>query len=184
MNQNFQFPNSGNFPQPIYNNFIPQSSFGQASNTSHMNNNYLTSNQNVIQHQQPFQQNNFINQQMPVQSDQFVMFFCKPPNDPCNYHITCIGIPFDTLTITQLLNDSSDGNINSNQNEYTFYYQQQSNGQIYQIICEIVTPFGLNKTVYGIEISQCFGQDQSSFTLDQKQNLKLYLIQCLSNLLY
>ncbi|CAB4467037.1 hypothetical protein RhiirA5_378814 [Rhizophagus irregularis] len=183
MNQNYQFPNSGNFPQPIYNNFIPQSSFGQASNTSHMNNNYLTSNQNVIQHQQPFQQNNFINQQMPVQSDTF-MFFCKPPNDPCNYHITCIGIPFDTLTITQLLNDSSDGNINSNQNEYTFYYQQKSNGQIYQIICEIVTPFGLNKTVYGIEIAQSFGQDQSSFTLDQKQNLKLYLIQCLSNLLY
>jgi hypothetical protein len=177
MNQNYQFSNPGNFQQPIYNNLMP--------NTSHVNNCYLTSAQNVIQNQQAFQQNNFTNhQQIPIQSDQSIAFFYQPPNDPCNYHITCKGISFDAITIIQLLNDTSDGNINSNQNEYIFFYQQQTSGQVYQIACEIVTSLGLNRAVYGIEIDQNFGQVQSSFTFDQKQNLKLYLVQYLNNYLY
>ncbi|GBB88593.1 hypothetical protein RclHR1_15140004 [Rhizophagus clarus] len=162
---------SQNYHQPICNNFLPQAN----SNTSNANNYYLTSAPND---QHP--QNNFTNQQIPIQSDQPIMFFYQPPNDPYNYHIKCRGISFDALTITQLLNDSFDGNINSNQNEYIFFYQHHTSGQIYQIVCEIVTSLSLNRTVYGIEN---FGQVQSSFTFNQKQNLKSHLIQHLNNYL-
>ncbi|RIA90370.1 hypothetical protein C1645_823503 [Glomus cerebriforme] len=108
-------------------------------------------------------------------------FFYNPPNDPFNYHIKCKEISFDI--VIQLLNESFNGNIyfnQNNQNEYTFFYQRQSNGQIYQVVCEIVTPLFLNKIIYGIEIDQNFGQDQLLFTFYQKENIKFYLSQYLS----
>ena len=75
-------------------------------------------------------------------------------------------------------------NININQNEYIFFYQQQSNNQIYQVVCEIVSPSliinHLNKTIYNIEIDQNIGREMLIFTFDQKENLKSYLTQYLS----
>ncbi|RIA90368.1 hypothetical protein C1645_823502 [Glomus cerebriforme] len=177
MNQNHQFPSF----QPIFNNFMPQSNFQQTSTPSQTNASYMTSVQNVVQPQQAFLPNNFmINQQSSNQSDHSIVFFYQPPNDPCNYHVNCKEISFSE--IIQLLNEFFNGNINSNQNESIFFYQKQSNGQIYQITCEIVSSSTLNKTIYGIDIEN-YGHDHLSFTFEQRENLKLYLIQFLSHCL-
>ena len=71
--------------------------------------------------------------------------------------------------------------MNNNQlkeNEHTFYYQQQSNNQLYQISCKIVSPNYLNEMFYGVEI---VGQKKYAFTSDQKANLQFYLTQYLSH---
>ncbi|GBB87402.1 hypothetical protein RclHR1_13870005 [Rhizophagus clarus] len=111
-------------------------------------------------------------------SDQYIRFYYQPPNDPCTYFVSCREI-CDTITITQLLNDSSEGNINCmNQNEYVFYYRHHNSGQIYQVIAQMTT----SSSVYGIETDQNFGQ---SFTFDfVKQNLKSNLTLFLNDNLF
>ena len=112
-----------------------------------------------------------------------IVFFYRPPNDLYNYHIKCKEISI------QLLNEFSSNvsNINLDQNEYIFYYQQPSNNRIYQIVCEIVSPALiinlLNKTIYGYEIGQNIGHEQTTFKFNQKENLKFYLNQHLSHCL-
>ncbi|RIA94579.1 hypothetical protein C1645_759855, partial [Glomus cerebriforme] len=123
---------------------------------------------------------------LPIVQDNFVVnlpttfaFFYQPPNDPCNYHIKCNEISIHSLNEF----NSNLANINFYQNKYIFFYQRQSNNRIYQVICEIVSPSLiinlLNKSIYGIEIEQNTGQEQLTFTFEQKENLKSYLIQYL-----
>ncbi|RGB29613.1 hypothetical protein C1646_766423 [Rhizophagus diaphanus] len=99
-------------------------------------------------------------------------FICQPPNDIYIYHIKCKKISI------QLLNEFS-----INQNEYIFFYQQQNDNIIYQVVCEIVSPSFiinfLNKTIYGIELEQNIGEELT-FKFDQKENLKFYLTQYLN----
>jgi hypothetical protein len=101
-------------------------------------------------------------------------FFYQPYNDVFNYHIKCEKISL------QLLNCS----MQLKANEYIFYYQQQSNNQIYRILCEIVSPNYLNKNFYGIEIEPNMEQKQLVFTFDQQENLKLHLSTYLSNYIF
>jgi len=86
-------------------------------------------------------------------------FFYQPPNDLCSYYIK-----YKKISVKSLNEFSS--NI-SNINDYVFFHQQQSNNQIYQIICEIVSPSfiinHLNKNIYGIEIEQNIGHEQFDF---------------------
>ena len=129
----------------------------------------------------PIAQNNFVINSL-TQPINPISFFYQPPNDLCNYRINCNEISFDT--VIQLLNEPN--NINHNQNDYIFFYQQQC--EIYQIACEIVSPSliinFLNRTVYGIEFEQNVVQEQLSFTFEHKENLKFYLTQYLSCHLY
>ncbi|GBB85689.1 hypothetical protein RclHR1_12170002 [Rhizophagus clarus] len=117
------------------------------------------------------QDNLVISQFVPIK------FIYRPPNDLCIYHIKCEEIS------VQLLNDNV-SNINFDQNVYLFYYQQQSNNRIYQIVCEIISPSFivnfLNKTIYGIEIEQNIEREELTFKFDQKENLKFYLTQYLN----
>jgi hypothetical protein len=93
-------------------------------------------------------------------------FFYQPSNELYNYHINCKEISLDI--VIQLLNKF---NNNDNQNEYVFYYKQQSDNKIYRVSCEIVTPLTLNKSIYGIQLEQNFGQKQLDlFTFNQKEN--------------
>ncbi|CAB4441522.1 unnamed protein product [Rhizophagus irregularis] len=124
-------------------------------------------------------QDNFVINQ-PVHP---IKFIYRPPNDIYHiYHIKCKEISI------QLLNEISNNvsNINFNQNEYFFFYQQQSDNRIYQVVCEIVSPSSiinfLNKTIYEIEIEQNIGEELI-FKFDQKENLKFYLTQYLNRFL-
>ena len=115
----------------------------------------------------------------------FLYVFCtiffyrdyRPPNDLCNYCINCSEVSFGTAI--ELLNVP---NINYNQSEYIFFYQQQY--KIYRVACEIVPPSlitnFLNRNIFGIEVEQN-EQERLSFTFDQKENLKFYLTQYLSH---
>ncbi|RIA97134.1 hypothetical protein C1645_814523 [Glomus cerebriforme] len=113
--------------------------------------------------------NSFSNQNQLNQPVHINKFFYQPPNDPFNYHVECEKISL------QLLNMSTQ----SKEYEYSFYYQQQYNKQIYKISCEIVCPSlindCLNKYYYGVEIKQNMKQEQLAFTLYQKENLKFHL---------
>lgn len=162
--------------QPNFNNYTFQSIPEQAS---YVNLPCMAPTQNVtIEHQLTFGQNNFIGDQQNL-----YYFYYQPPNDHCNYHICCKEISLNK--VIQLLNEFSDGDINSNQYEYIFFYNQQSNGKIYQIFCEIVIPsLILNRVIYGIEIYQNFEHERLLFTFNQKENLKFYLTQYLKPLLY
>ncbi|GBB88591.1 hypothetical protein RclHR1_15140002 [Rhizophagus clarus] len=177
MDQNHDLKDQFLDPQPNFNNHTFQSIPEQGPPCP----SYMTSSQNVtIEHQQTFGQNNFIvdQQNLPV-----YYFYYQPPNDHCNYHICCKEISFHKAI--QLLNESFNDNINSNQYEYIFFYHQQSNGKIYQIACEIVIPsLILNKAIYGIDINHNFEQENIFFTFNQKENLKFYLTQYLKPLLY
>ena len=55
------------------------------------------------------------------------------------------------------------------ENECIFYYEQQSDNQIYQIICEIIFPPLINKNYHNIIIKQ---DTQLAFTFYQKENLR------------
>ena len=75
-------------------------------------------------------------------------------------------------------------NVNLNQNEHVFFYQQQINNRVYQVSCEIVNPYlitnVLNKSIYGIETECNVGQEPFSLIFSQGENLKFYLTQYLS----
>jgi hypothetical protein len=119
-----------------------------------------------------------------VDQSNLIAFFYRPPNDFCNYNVKCREIPFDL--VIQLLNEfnTNASNINFNKNEYVFFYPQQSNNRIYQVVCEMVSaPLIMNKIVYGIELEQNTGQEQLIFTINQKENLKYHLTQYLSRYL-
>ena len=96
-------------------------------------------------------------------------FFYQPPDDLFNYHIKCEKISL------QLLNNNS---MQLKENEHIFYYQRQSNNQLYQITCKIVSPNYLNEMIYGVEI---VGQKKFAFISNQKENLQIYLTQYLSH---
>jgi hypothetical protein len=111
-----------------------------------------------------------------------IMFFYRPPNDLYIYQIRCKEIKEISI---QLLNEfSSNVSNNFNQNEYVFFYQQQTGSRIYQVVCEIVSPSFvinlLNKTVHGVETKQNIEFEELSFKFDQKENLKYYLTQHLN----
>ncbi|GBC42969.2 hypothetical protein GLOIN_2v1768606 [Rhizophagus irregularis DAOM 181602=DAOM 197198] len=58
-----------------------------------------------------------------------IKFIYRPPNDIYIYHIKCEEISI------QLLNEISSNvsNINFNQNEYFFFYQQQNDNRTYKV---------------------------------------------------
>jgi hypothetical protein len=156
----------------------------QLSSTATADGTCVISAQNADQFQQPQQttlatlQNNFVDSSK-IQTVHPTAFFYQPPNELCNYHINCKEISLDI--VIQLLNKF---NNNDNQNEYVFYYKQQSNNQIFRVSCEIVFSLTLNKSIYGIQLDQNFGQKQLDlFTFSQKENLKFHLTQYLSHYL-
>ena len=111
------------------------------------------------------------------------VFFYRPPNDFCHYYVNCKEICYDT--VTYLLDKSlQEHNIQSNENECIFYYQQQYDTRFYQVSCEIVSPLlinnCLNKNFLGIELQQNVEKEQLSITFDQRENLKYCLKQYLS----
>ncbi|GET66809.1 hypothetical protein GLOIN_2v1879824 [Rhizophagus irregularis DAOM 181602=DAOM 197198] len=89
-------------------------------------------------------------------------FFYRPPNDCYHYQ----------------------SNVQSNENESIFYYQQQYNNQFYHISCEIVSPLVINnclsKNFLGIEFQQNMEQENLVLNFNQKENLKCYLKKYLS----
>ncbi|GBC09890.1 hypothetical protein RclHR1_00920008 [Rhizophagus clarus] len=109
------------------------------------------------------------------------VFFYRPPNDFWHYYVNCKEICYGT--VTYLLNRSLKENMQFNENECFFYYQQQHDARFYQITCEIVSPIlinnCLNKNFLGIEF-QNSEQEHLAFTFDQKVNLENYLKQYLS----
>jgi hypothetical protein len=111
-----------------------------------------------------------------------IVFFYRPPNDFCHYFISCKGICYNT--VTYLLNKSlKESNVQSNENECTFYYQQQHDARFYQVSCEIVSHLlinnCLNENFLGIDF-QNSEQENLVFTINQKENLELYLKQYLN----
>ncbi|GBC04434.1 hypothetical protein RclHR1_05690002 [Rhizophagus clarus] len=113
------------------------------------------------------------------------VFFYRPPNDFCHYYVSCKEICYDT--VTHLLNKLKENNIQVNENECIFYYQQQYDNRFYQISCEIVSPSlidnCLNKNFLGFELQQNVNQEYLAFTFDQKENLEYFLNQYLSQYL-
>ncbi|RGB33392.1 hypothetical protein C1646_761747 [Rhizophagus diaphanus] len=136
-----------------------------------------------------------LNYQPPQQTSQIALaqtfthpndFFYRPSNDFCHYYINCKEICYDV--VTHLLNKfSKERNIQFNENECIFYYQQQYDNRFYQVSCEIVSPSlidnCLNKIFLGIELQQNLNQDYLAFTFDQKINLEYFLKQYLSQYL-
>ena len=113
-------------------------------------------------------------------------FFYQPSNEFCHYYVNCKEISFGT--VTYLLNKSSKGyNVQSNENECIIYYQQQYDNRVYEISCKIASPIlinnCLNKNFLGIDLHQENEQENLTFTLDQKENLEIHLLQYLSNYL-
>ena len=115
------------------------------------------------------------------------VFFYRPPNDIYHYYVNCKEIPNDN--VAYLLNKSlKERNIQPNENECIFYYQQYNN-RLYQVTCEIVPPFLVNnclsKTFLGVELQQNMEQEHLTLTFDQKEylerHLKKYLSQYLLN---
>ncbi|RIA91347.1 hypothetical protein C1645_805239 [Glomus cerebriforme] len=113
------------------------------------------------------------------------IFFYRPPNGFCHYYVNCKEISYDT--VTYLLNKLKECNIQSNENEFIFYYQQQYDKRFYELSCEIVSPLlidnCLNKNFLGIELQQNAAQEHLSFTFGQKENLEHHLKQYLSQYL-
>ncbi|GBC08649.1 hypothetical protein RclHR1_08290003 [Rhizophagus clarus] len=138
------------------------------------------------QNEQTFQSNAVVNSVIVqdnsiVDQSNSVAFFFQPPDDFCNYHVKCWEVSFDL--VIQLLNElnTNSSSINFNQNEYVFFYIQQSNNRIYQVVCELVSASSImNKIIYSIEFEQNTGQE---FTIIQKENLKFYLTNYLSRYL-
>ncbi|CAB4487361.1 hypothetical protein RhiirA5_441263 [Rhizophagus irregularis] len=89
-----------------------------AQNTSiHLSNQYYDNPGQISVNSSIVQDNFVINQLVRP-----IKFIYQPPNDIDIYHIKCEEIPI------QLLNEISSNvvsNINFNQNEYFFFYQQQ-----------------------------------------------------------
>ena len=114
-------------------------------------------------------------------------FFYQPSNDFHHYYISCKEISYDT--VGYLLNKSlKEHNVQSNKEECIFYYQQQYNNRLYQVLCVIASPLlinnCLNKHLLGIEFQQRnMEQKNLEFTLYQKENLELHLLQYLNNYL-
>ena len=113
-------------------------------------------------------------------------FFYQPSNDFHHYYISCKEISYDT--VGYLLNKSlKEHKIQSNKKECIFYYQQQCNNRLYQVSCEIASPLlinnCLNKHLLGIEFQQQNMEENLEFTLDQKENLEIHLLQYLNNYL-
>ena len=77
-----------------------------------------------------------------------------------------------------------ENNIQSNENECIFYYQQQYDTRFYQVSCEIVSPIlinnCLNKNFLGIELRRDMENEKLAFTFNQKENLEYCLKQYLS----
>ncbi|RIA91358.1 hypothetical protein C1645_875504 [Glomus cerebriforme] len=136
-----------------------------------------------------------LNYQPPQQTFQTILaptnlvhpnvFFYRPPNDSFHYYINCKEISYDT--VIYLLNNLEERNNRSDGHEYIFYYRQYG-GRVYEISCEIVSPFlidnCLNKNFLGIELQQNAAQEHClSFTFSQKENLKYHLKQYLSQYL-
>ncbi|CAG8513265.1 15017_t:CDS:2 [Rhizophagus irregularis] len=97
-----------------------------AQNTSINSSNQYYDNPGQISVNSSIVQDNFVINQLvrPIK------FIYQPPNDIDIYHIKCEEISI------QLLNEISSNvsNINFNQNEYFFFYQQQNDNRIYQVI--------------------------------------------------
>ncbi|CAB4443173.1 unnamed protein product [Rhizophagus irregularis] len=110
-------------------------------------------------------------------------FFYRPPNDFCRYYVNCKEICLDT--VEYLINKHlKENNVQSNENECIFYYQQQHDARFYQVSCEIVSQLlidnYLNKNFLGFELQNSEQQEHLVFTINQKENLEYYLRQYLS----
>ncbi|CAB4443180.1 unnamed protein product [Rhizophagus irregularis] len=109
-------------------------------------------------------------------------FFYSPPNEFCHYYVKCKEICYNTVTylLNKLLKEN---NVQSNENRFIFYYQQQHDARFYQVSCEIVSPFSinnrLNKNFLGFEFQQVV-DEKLTFTFEQKENLESFLNQYLS----
>ncbi|RIA91351.1 hypothetical protein C1645_875497 [Glomus cerebriforme] len=119
-----------------------------------------------------------------IQTVHPIAFFFRPPNDYYHYYVKCKEITNDT--IAYLLNRSlKENNIQSNEIEFIFYYQQQINNKLYQVSYEIVSPLLVNnclsKNFLGVELQQNMEQEFLELTDNQKEyvetQLKKYLSQ-------
>jgi hypothetical protein len=115
-------------------------------------------------------------------------FFYRPPNDFYHYHVKCKEISPDTIKdlLNKLLNNGGH-NIQLNENEYIFIYQQQYNNQFYEVTSGIVSPYSitnyLNENVHGNIIEQNMEQERLEFNFQKRENFKIHLTQYLSQYL-
>ncbi|GBB86203.1 hypothetical protein RclHR1_12640003 [Rhizophagus clarus] len=114
------------------------------------------------------------------------VFFFRPPNDYYHYYVICKETSNDI--VAYLLNKSLKGcNIQSNENECIFYYQQQYNNRLYQVSCEIVSPLLVNncltKKFLGVEFQQNIEVENLVFSFNQKEYLECHLKKYLSQYL-
>ncbi|GBB95643.1 hypothetical protein RclHR1_25860002 [Rhizophagus clarus] len=167
----------------------PVSSYGRQENSNAQNETYVMQSSN-------FQPQPAVITNAHIQSDSSAnlqsqsvhppVFFFRPPNDFYHYHVICKEISNDIVAC--LLNKSiKEGNVQSNENEYIFYYQQQYNNRLYQVSCEIVSPLLVNdclcKNFLGVEFKQNMEQEHLAFTFDQKEYLEFHLKNYLSQYL-
>ncbi|RIA79967.1 hypothetical protein C1645_839537 [Glomus cerebriforme] len=108
------------------------------------------------------------------------VFYYQPPNDYYHYHINCKKISCND--VISLL-DNKEFNIQLN--EHNFYLLQRYDNQIYQISCEVVSPYSityyLNKNIYSNEIVQnSIVQEKLEFSFKWKENIEFHLTQYLS----
>ncbi|GBB94505.1 hypothetical protein RclHR1_02370005 [Rhizophagus clarus] len=110
-------------------------------------------------------------------------FFYRPPSDFYHYYVICKEISKDSVgdLLNKLLRES---NVQPNENECIFYYQQQYDNRLYQVSCEIVSPLVinncLNKNFLGVEFQQNMEQEKLVFTFNQKEYLEGHLKKYLS----
>ena len=85
-----------------------------------------------------------------------------------------------------MLNQLKKQNIQSNENECVFFYQQRYNNRFYQVSCEIVSPILVSNCLnekFGIDLQYQNMEEHLTFKLDQKENLEFHLKQYLSQYL-
>jgi hypothetical protein len=180
-------------------NMNPQSQFSDSENSQHASYNLqdtsTAQNKTYVAQSPDFQPQSTItnayvqsnsSSNLQTQPVHPTVFFFRPPNDFYHYHVICKEISNDT--VAYLLNKSlKERNVQSNENECIFYYQQQSNYRLYQISCEIVSPLLVNnclsKNFLGVEFQQNLEQERLVLTFDQKEYLECHLKRYLSQYL-
>ncbi|PKC67638.1 hypothetical protein RhiirA1_509142 [Rhizophagus irregularis] len=174
MNSQGQFSNSENNQNPLISASFnlqntPVSSNERQESPTAPSETYMT--QSLDIQSQPIVANAYVQSDssvyLQIQPVYPTIFFFRPPNDFYHYYIKCEEISNDT--VAYLLNKSlKERNVQSNENQCIFYYQQQYNNRLYQVSCEIVSPFlvnnCLNKNILGVEFQQNMEQEHIVLT--------------------
>ncbi|GBC07913.1 hypothetical protein RclHR1_07790005 [Rhizophagus clarus] len=193
MNSQVQISNSEiNQPnQPQFNsqNCVVQSHERQENSTVPTDASYVVQTSNLVPsvQLQPTVTNVYVqpdsSANLQIQPVHPTTFFYRPPSDFYHYYVICREISKDSVgdLLNKLLRES---NVQPNENECIFYYQQQYDNRLYQVSCEIVSPLVinncLNKNFLSIEFQQNMEQEKLVFTFDQKEYLEGHLKKYLS----